>query len=119
MAVFLSIFLYGIFGLIGIFLLTKINFIKKYFSNQQNIIYLSIFFIVYGFFLGQRDPGNLGIAYQIGFGIGNYLSAFLGAIAATFIAKEKKSKFSIKNKLFFHALTGSILLGTILLIIST
>ena len=115
-----SVIIYTLFGLIGIFLLKKINFVKKNFNNKQNIIYLSIFFIVFGFFLGQYDEGNFGsaperIGYQIGFGIGNYLSCFVGAVIATFFAS--KFKFSFKNKLFYYSLFGSISLGTILFLI--
>ena len=40
----LSIILYTIFGLIGIFLFKKINFTKEIFSKKQNAIYSSIFF---------------------------------------------------------------------------
>ena len=116
----LSIIFYTIYGLIGIFLLKKINFVKKTFNNKQNIIYLSIFFIVFGFFLGQNDEGNVGdtaerIAYQIGYGVGNYISCFAGAVIATFLAN--KFKFSFNNKLFYYALFGSISLGLILFLI--
>jgi len=82
--IFLSILLYTIFGFAGIFASKKIKFIQKNFYRKQNLIYLSIFYIVYGFFLGQLDTGNLGIAYQIGFGLGNFLSALAGAIIATY-----------------------------------
>ena len=109
-----SIILYAIFGLIGIFLLKKINFVKKNFSSKQNIIYLSIFFIVLVSFMGQYEEGNTGIPYQIGFGLGNYIASFLGAVIATFLAM--KFKFSFQNKLFYNALFGSISLGTILLL---
>ena len=116
----ISIIVYALFGLIGIFLLKKINFVKKTFNNKQNIIYLSIFFIVFGFFLGQNDEGNVGdtaerIAYQIGYGVGNYISCFAGAVIATFLAN--KFKFSFNNKLFYYALFGSISLGLILFLI--
>ena len=110
--IFLSILLYTIFGLIGIFASKKIKFIQKNFYIKQNLIYLSIFYIVYGFFLGQLDTGNLGIAYQIGFGLGNFLSALAGAIIATYFVTNYK--FSFKNKLFGYALFGSIVLGTVL-----
>ena len=119
--IILSIIFYTIYGLIGIFLLKKINFVEKTFNNKQNIIYLSIFFIVFGFFLGQYDEGNVGdtaerIAYQIGYGVGNYISCFAGAVIATFLAN--KFKFSFNNKLFYYALFGSISLGTIMLLIT-
>ena len=112
--IFISIILYTIFGLIGIFSAKKINFVKKNFKSKQNSIYLSIFFIVFGFFLGQYDPGNTGVAYQIGFGLGNYVSCFVGAILATFLTAN--FKFSFKNISFYYALFGSIVLGTILLL---
>ena len=114
--VIISIILYTVFGLIGIFLSKKINFVKKNFKNKQNIIYLSIFFLVFGFFLGQYDPGNTGVAYQIGYGVGNYISCFVGAIIATFLTTN--FKFSFKNISFYYALFGSISLGTILLLFS-
>ena len=113
--IFLSILLYTIFGFIGIFASKKIKFIQKNFYIKQNLIYLSIFYIVYGFFLGQLDTGNLGIAYQIGFGLGNFLSALAGAIIATYFVTNYK--FSFKNKLFGYALFGSIVLGTVLTIL--
>ena len=108
--IIISIILYTIFGLIGIFASKKINFVKKNFKNKQNIIYLSIFFIVFGFFLGQHDPGNTGVAYQIGYGLGNYASCFVGAIIATLLTAN--FKFSFKNISFYYALFGSITLGT-------
>ena len=114
--IFISIILYTIFGLIGIFSSKKISFVKKTFKNKQNIIYLSIFFIVFGFFLGQNDPGNTGVAYQIGYGLGNYISCFVGAIIATSLTTN--FKFSFKNISFYYALFGSITLGTIFLLFS-
>ena len=112
--IIISIILYTIFGLIGIFASKKISFVKKNFKNKQNIIYLSIFFVVFGSFLGQYDPGNTGVAYQIGYGLGNYISCFVGAIIATFLTTN--FKFSFKNISFYYALFGSITLGTILLL---
>ena len=113
--IILSILLYTIFGFAGIFASKKIKLIQKNFYRKQNLIYLSIFYIVYGFFLGQLDTGNLGIAYQIGFGLGNFLSALAGAIIATYFVTNYK--FSFKNKLFGYALFGSIVLGTVLTIL--
>ena len=112
--IIISIILYTIFGLIGIFASKKISFVKKNFKNKQNIIYLSIFFVVFGSFLGQYDPGNTGVAYQIGYGLGNYISCFVGAIIATLLTAN--FKFSFKNISFYYALFGSITLGTILLL---
>ena len=102
--------------MIGIFSSKKINFVKKNFKNKQNIIYLSIFFIVLITLMGQYEEENTGIAYQIGFGLGNYVASFLGAVLATFLAM--KFKFSFKNKLFYYALFGSISIGTILLTVT-
>ena len=110
--IFLSILLYTIFGFDYIFAFKKIKFIQENIFRLDNIIFLSIFYIVYGFFLGQLDTGNLGIAYQIGFGLGNFLSALAGAIIATYFVTNYK--FSFKNKLFGYALFGSIVLGTLL-----
>ena len=53
-------------------------------------IFGGVFFL--GFFLGQYDPGNTGVAYQIGYGVGNYISCFVGAIIATFLTTNFKSK---------------------------
>tara|TARA_Y100000590_G_scaffold193233_1_gene219596 strand:+ start:286 stop:642 length:357 start_codon:yes stop_codon:yes gene_type:complete len=114
--IILSVIIYTLFGVIGIFAAKKINFIKKNFKNKQNIIYLSIFFIVFGFFLGQYDPGNTGVAYQVGYGVGNYVSCFVGAIIATFLTTN--FKFSFQNITFYYALFGSISLGTVLLLFS-
>ena len=114
--IIISIIIYTIYGLIGIYSSKKINFVKKNFKNKQNIIYLSIFFIVFGFFLGQHDPGNTGVAYQIGYGLGNYISCFVGAIIATLLTAN--FNFSFKNISFCYALFGSITLGTIILLFS-
>ena len=111
-----SFIIYTLFGLIGIFLLKRINFTKKIFNKKQNIIYLSIFYLVVGFFLGQYDEGNDGIAFQIWYGIGNYAVCFAGAVLATFLGM--RFKFSFNNELFYYALSGSILFGTILLMTS-
>lgn len=108
----LSIILYTLFGLIGIFLFKKINFTKEIFSKKQNAIYSSIFFLVFGFFLAQHD-GHSDIVYQIGFGIGNFFVCFIGAIIATFLGM--KFKFSFNNELFYYSLHGSIIFGFALL----
>ena len=114
MTAILSLVIYTIFGFLGIFVSKKIKFIKKNFKKKQNLIYLSIFYIVFGFFLGQLNSGNLGIGYQIGFGLGNFLAAFAGAIITTFFAR--KYKFSFKDELFGYSLFGSITFGTILIL---
>ena len=111
--IIVSCIIYTLFGLIGIFLLKRINFTKKIFNKKQNIIYLSIFYLVVGFFFGQYDEGNDGIAYQIGYGIGNYAACFVGAVIATFLGM--KFKFSFNNELFYYSLHGSIIFGFALL----
>ena len=113
--ILLSIILYGIFGLLGIHLFKKIDFFKKI-TNKQNTIYISIFYIVFGFFIGQADQYNTGIAYQIGFGIGNFISAVVGSLLATSISTKKKP--DIKSKTFFYSMFGSIPLGCILILLT-
>ena len=107
----LSCFVYAVFGLVGIFVLKEIKFLKKNFSKKQNLIYCSIFYLVFSFFLGQADQGNTGIPYQIGYGIGNYGICWMGAVIATWLAM--KYKFAFNDK-FYMSLFGSILGGTIL-----
>ena len=113
--IILSIILYAVFGLIGIYGLVKISFFKKHFQNKQNAIYLIIYYVVFGFFIGQTDPLNSGIAFQIGYGIGNCFVAVLGAGIASYFAN--KNKFLI-NKVFFMSLFGSITFGSLLLLIT-
>ena len=112
--IIISLILYALFGLIGIHALSKISFVKKNFENKQNAIYLIIFYLVLSFFVGQTDPGNTGIAFQIGFGLGNCFAAIVGAFLASYF--KNKNKFLI-NKVFFMALFGSVSIGTILLIL--
>jgi hypothetical protein len=114
--VILSIILYTIFGLIGIYGLSKILFIKKNFENKQNVIYLLIFYIVFGFFIGQLQPESTNIAYQIGFGLGNCFAAIIGAAISSFFAN--KNKFLI-NKVFYMAILGVVTFGTLILFINS
>ena len=107
----LSCVIYAIFGLIGIFVLKEIKLVKKNFSKKQNLIYCSIFYLVFSFFLGQADQGNTGIAYQLGYGVGNYGMCWMGAVIATWLAM--KYKFAFNDK-FYMSLFGSISGGTIL-----
>jgi len=109
----MSLILYTLFGLIGIFLFKKINFTKEIFSKRQTAIYSSIFFLVFGFFLGQHEGQNT-IGTQIAFGIGNYFACFVGAIIATFLGM--KFKFSFNNELFYYSLHGSVMGGFALLL---
>ena len=78
--IIISLILYTLFGLIGILLFKRINFTKNIFNKKQSAIYLSIYYIVFGFFLGQLEDGNPDIRYQIGFGLGHYFVCFIGII---------------------------------------
>tara|TARA_A100001011_G_scaffold390558_1_gene474257 strand:+ start:807 stop:1160 length:354 start_codon:yes stop_codon:yes gene_type:complete len=111
--IIISIILYALFGFIGIYGLTKILFFKKHFQNKQNAIYLTIYYIVFGFFIGQNDPENTGVAFQIGYGLGNCFVAILGAAIASYFAN--KQRFLI-NKVFYMSLFGSVAFGSLLLL---
>jgi hypothetical protein len=111
--IILSIILYSVFGFIGIYGLNKISFFKKHFQKKQNAIYLTIYYIVFGFFIGQKDPLNSGIAFQIGYGFGNCFAAVLGAVISSYFAN--KNKF-LMNKVFYMSLLGSITFGSLLLL---
>ena len=113
--IILSIIIYAVFGFIGIYGLNKISFCKKHFQKKQNAIYLTIFYIVFGFFIGQKDPLNSGIAFQIGYGFGNCIAAILGAGIASYFAN--KNKF-LMNKVFYMSLFGSISIGSLFLLIA-
>ena len=110
-----SIVLYAIFGFAGIYGFSKISFVKKNFGSKQNAIYLIIFYLIFSFFIGQTDPGNTGIAFQIGFGIGNCIAAIVGAGIASYFSN--KYKF-VANKNFFMSLFGSMSIGAIILLIT-
>ena len=94
-----SIVLYAIFGFVGIYGFSKISFVKKNFGSKQNAIYLTIFYLIFSFFIGQTDPGNTGIAFQIGFGIGNCIAAIVGAGIASYFSN--KYKFVVNKKFFY------------------
>ena len=112
--IIISLILYTLFGLIGIFLFKRINFTKNIFNKKQSAIYLSIYYIVFGFFLGQLEDGNPDIRYQISFGLGHYFICFVGTVIATFLGMG--FKFSFNKELFYYALHGSIICGSILFI---
>ena len=113
--IILSIILYAVFGFIGIYGLNKISFFKKHFQKKQNAIYLMIYYIVFSFFIGQKDPLNSGIAFQIGYGFGNCFAAILGAVISSYFAN--KNKF-LMNKVFYMSLLGSITFGSLLILIT-
>jgi Na+/melibiose symporter-like transporter len=48
--IIISLIPYTLFGLIGILLFKRINFTKNIFNKKQSAIYLSIYYIVFGFF---------------------------------------------------------------------
>ena len=109
--IILSIILYSVFGFIGIYGLNKISFKNTF--RKTNAIYLTIYYIVFGFFIGQKDPLNSGIAFQIGYGFGNCFAAVLGAVISSYFAN--KNKF-LMNKVFYMSLLGSITFGSLLLL---
>ena len=89
--------IYSVFGFIGIYGLNKISFFKKHFQKKQNAIYLTIYYIVFGFFIGQKDPLNSGIAFQIGYGFGNCFAAVLGAVISSYFANKNKFLMNIQD----------------------
>tara|TARA_B100001057_G_scaffold304369_1_gene304518 strand:- start:121 stop:480 length:360 start_codon:yes stop_codon:yes gene_type:complete len=112
--IIISILLYCVFGLLGIHVFSKIKEINRIFTKQQNIIYLVIFFFIFGMFLAQKNPSlhSSSLVFQITFSIGNLIAVFAGSAIAAFFAN--KSKFKI-NKNLYLSLFGSISCGTILL----
>ena len=101
--IIISIFLYCVFVLLGIHVFSKIKEINRIFSKQQNIIYLVIFFFVFGMYLAQKNPSlySSSLMFQIAFSIGNLIAVFAGSAIAAFFAN--KSKFKI-NKNFYLSL---------------
>ena len=113
--VLLGIILSGVFGLLGIYVSNKNKFLKN-FNNKQNLIYVSIFYILIVIITvnvlkidGVTDPVE-----QIGYGLGYFIPSYLGAILASFVYSKFKKIF---NKNFYHALLGSITLSYIFLLI--
>ena len=104
---------YTIFALISIFAFRRIEFTKKFFNNPNIVITLSLSYLVIGFFLSKLDSGG-DIFFDIGFAIGHFGICFIGAVLGTFLAM--KFRFSFKNEIFYYALSGSMIFGTILFI---
>ena len=115
--IIISILLYCVFGLLGIHVFCKIKEINRIFTKQQNIIYLVIFFFIFGIYLAQKNPSlhSSSLVFQITFSVGNLIAVFAGSSIAAFFAN--KSKFKI-NKNLYLSLFGSISCGTILLFIA-
>ena len=97
--------------------MTSLKEINRIFTKQQNIIYLVIFFFIFGMYLAQKNPSlhSGSLIFQIAFSVGNLIAVFAGSAIAAFFAN--KSKFKI-NKNFYLSLFGSISCGTILLFIA-
>ena len=111
----LSIIFSSVFAFIGYFLFKKIEFTQNFFSRKQNIIYLTIAYFVIGLFLGQLEPDNTGIAFQIAFSLGILFSSVMGALLSTVLIM--KSQFSIGSSTFYYCLSGSIVFGLIVLLL--
>ena len=103
---------YTIFALISIFAFRKIEFTKKFFNNPNIVITLSLFYLVIGFFLSKLLGSGGDIFFDIGYAIGHFGICFIGAVLGTFLAM--KFRFSFKNEIFYYALSGSMIFGTIL-----
>ena len=115
--IIISIFLYCVFGLLGIHVFSKIKEINQIFSKQQNIIYLVVFFFIFGMYLAQKNPSlySSSLMFQIAFSVGNLIAVFAGSTFAAFFANKYKFKI---NKNLYLSLFGSISCGTILLFIA-
>jgi hypothetical protein len=105
------------FAFIGFFLFEKNETTKKFFGNKQNTIYISIVFLIYGMYLsGDWQTRKLLFEEQIGYALGVYLVALVGAMLATFIGMS--FKFSFKNRKFFYSLNSTIIFSTIIYFIT-
>ena len=110
----ISIVLYSIFGLIGIYAVGKNKYLKKNLT-KQNLIFISIVFIILNAVLMKNLDGNTGLSDGLIYSFGNFIATFMGAILAIGI-KTKFKKFFVKE--FYFALFGSIILGSTLLILA-
>ena len=110
----ISIVLYSIFGLIGIYAVGKNKYLKKNLT-KQNLIFISIVFIILNAVLMKNLDGNTGLSDGLIYSFGNFMATFMGAILAIGI-KTKFKKFFVKE--FYFALFGSIILGSTLLILA-
>ena len=109
----ISIILYAVFGAIGISVVKK-NKILKDFSNKKNLIALSIIYVLFIALLFRNEPEVTDFIDQIILSLGNYFATYVGAIIAVKILIKSKTFFC---KEFYYSLSGSIGLGSALLIL--
>ena len=110
----ISVVLYSVFGFIGIYVAGKNKYLKKNLT-KQNLIFISITFILLIAVLMKNLDGNNGLNDGLIYSFGNFISTFIGAILTIGI-KTKFKKFFVKE--FYFALFGSIILGSTLLILA-
>jgi len=112
--IIVSIILYVVFGLIGIYFSEKNNYLKKN-LNKQNLIIISVVYVLFIAILMKNLEGNSGFNDGLIFSLGNFISTYIGALLATGI-KTKFKKFFIKE--FYFALCGSIVFGFALMMLA-
>ena len=108
-----SIILYAVCGAIGISVI-KGNKTLKNFSNKKNLIVLSIIYVLFIALIFRNEPEVADFVDQIILSLGNYIATYLGAILAVKIVIKSKTIFC---KEFYYSLSGSIGLGTVLLLL--
>tara|TARA_B100001750_G_scaffold162232_1_gene130982 strand:- start:153 stop:509 length:357 start_codon:yes stop_codon:yes gene_type:complete len=111
--IILSLILYTVFGLIGIYFSGQNKYLKKN-LNKQSLTIISIVYILFIAILMKDLEGNTGFGDQLIFSLGNFLATYLGAILAIGIKMKFKRFFVIE---FYFALFGSIILGSALLLV--
>ena len=112
--ILLSLFLYSIFGWIGIYIIKNKKNLKS-FCNKKNLITVSIIYVLGISILFSGDPDASNRLDQILLATGNFGATYIGALIATKILIKKKSIFSSE---FYHALLGAITGGSILLFLA-
>tara|TARA_X000001036_G_scaffold375713_1_gene364697 strand:- start:884 stop:1243 length:360 start_codon:yes stop_codon:yes gene_type:complete len=110
----LSLLLYSIFALIGIYII-KNNKNFKLFCNKKNLTTISIIYVLGIALLFGGDPEAPTVTLQIAMSVGNFGATFVGALIAKKIFVKKKNIFSEE---FYHALIGSIIGGSVLLLLA-
>ena len=110
----ISVALYFVFGLIGIYAAGKNKYLKKNLT-KQSLIYISIVSILFIAVLMKNLEGNNDFGDGLIYSFGNFISTFIGAILAIGIKTNFKKLFV---KEFYFALFGSISLGSSLLLIA-
>jgi hypothetical protein len=112
--IFLGFILFTTFAYIGITFSSKNKYLKKN-LNKQNLTIISIVYILFIAVLMKDQQGNTSFIDQLIYSLGNFILTFLGALIAVGI-KMKFKIFFVKE--FYFALFGSIILGSILLLLA-